>query len=107
MLEININRMSEKAILTYDLQGVIITIVAQARKEVENGKCQQIKRKIVECGLSMGELAYKIGIDRATLYRKINSDGQKITIKDADLIAKELKLTCNEVNDIFFSQFVA
>lgn len=67
----------------------------------------KLKGKIVECGLNTSELANLIGIDRATLYRKFNADGESITIKEADLISKELKLSRDEVNAIFFSQFVA
>lgn len=67
----------------------------------------KLKGKIVECGLNVTELASKIGIDKATLYRKINSDGKNFTIEEADLISKELNLTFEEVNAIFFSQFVA
>lgn len=67
----------------------------------------KLKGKIVECGLNISELASKIGIDRATLYRKINSDGKNFTIEEADLISRELNLTYNEVNAIFFSQYVA
>ena len=48
----------------------------------------KLKGKIVECGLNIAELAALIGIDKATLYRKINADGQSITIKEADRIAK-------------------
>lgn len=67
----------------------------------------KLKGKIVECGLSISELSSLIGVDRATFYRKINSEGRNFTIGEADLIAKELKLNCDEVNSIFFSQFVA
>lgn len=67
----------------------------------------KLKGKIVECGLNISELANLIGIDKATLYRKIGDEGQKITIREADLISKELRLSREEVNDIFFSQFVA
>ena len=67
----------------------------------------KLKGKIVECGLNIAELAALIGIDKATLYRKINADGPSITIKEADRIAKELRLSHDEVNAIFFSQFVA
>ena len=67
----------------------------------------KLKGKIVECGLNVTELASKIGIDKATLYRKINSDGEKLTIRDANLIAKELNLSRDEINEIFFSQNVA
>lgn len=67
----------------------------------------KLRGKIVECGLNISELAELIGIDKATLYRKINANGQTLTIKEADIISKELKLSKEEVNDIFFSQYVA
>lgn len=67
----------------------------------------KLKGKIVECGLNISELADLIGIDKATLYRKIGDEGQKITIREADLISKELRLSREEVNDIFFSQCIA
>lgn len=67
----------------------------------------KLKGKIVECNMSVTELASKLDIDKATMYRKLNMNGETITIKEADLIAKELDLTLNEVNAIFFSQYVA
>lgn len=67
----------------------------------------KLKGKIIECGLNVTELSSRIGIDRTTLYRKFNSDGKNFTIEEADLISKELKLSCEEVNAIFFSQYVA
>lgn len=67
----------------------------------------KLRGKIVECGLNTSELANLIGIDRTTLYRKFNADGETLTIREADLISKELNLSRDEVNDIFFSQFVA
>ena len=67
----------------------------------------KLKGKIVECGLSISELSTLIGVDKATFYRKINSEGKNFTIGEVDLIEKELKLNCDEVNSIFFSQFVA
>lgn len=88
----------------------IVNIVADMRKNGKEKKVvntNKLKGKIVECGMNISELAELIGIDKATLYRKINANGQTITIKEADLISKELKLSKEEVNDIFFSQFVA
>lgn len=67
----------------------------------------KLKGKIVEKGINVGVLAERIGIDRATLYRKINAEGKTITLHEADLIAKELELTCEEVNAIFFAPTVA
>lgn len=67
----------------------------------------KLKGKIVENGLSIPELADKIGLDKSTLYRKLNSNGETFTIKEANLIFIELKLTKNEAVDIFFNQKVA
>lgn len=67
----------------------------------------KLKGKIVEHGMSISEFALKIGVDRATLYRRLGSDGRDFTIEEADLIVKELELSCSEASAIFFSQFVA
>lgn len=67
----------------------------------------KLKGKIVECNMNVEILASKIGLDKSTLYRKLNSNGENFTIKEADLISKALDLTYSEVNAIFFSQFVA
>lgn len=61
----------------------------------------KLKGKIVECGLNVSELAAIIGIDRTTFYRKMSAEGRNFTIKEVDSIAKELHLTCDEVNSIF------
>lgn len=67
----------------------------------------KLKGKIVERGMNVETLANIVGMDRATLYRKINANGESFTIKEADSISKALNLTYEEVNSIFFSQYVA
>lgn len=67
----------------------------------------KLKGKVVENGMNITELADKVNIDKATMYRKLNVNGESFTIKEADLIAKVLKLTLEEINSIFFSQYVA
>lgn len=67
----------------------------------------KLRGKIVECGLNVEKLAELIGIDKSTFYRKLMNDGETFTIGEADAIARELGLTGEEVNAIFFSQFVA
>lgn len=67
----------------------------------------KLRGRIVEAGLSITELADRIGIDKATFYRKISSGGETFLIKEADAISRELNLTGDEVNAIFFAQFVA
>lgn len=67
----------------------------------------KLKGKIVECGLNVETLAGQIGIDKSTFYRKLTNDGETFTIGEADSIAMALNLTGDEVNAIFFSQYVA
>ena len=67
----------------------------------------KLKGKMVENEFTIEKLAKKIGIDRATFYRRLNSNGESFTIKEANLISVELGLTGEEVNAIFFKQTVA
>lgn len=67
----------------------------------------KLKGKIVEKGFTVSELADKIDLNKATLYRKINDNGENFTIKETEKIAIILNLTAKEINDIFFAQGVA
>lgn len=68
---------------------------------------QKLRGKMMECGITVEELADIMGMDRATLYRRLERKGENFTIKEADIIAKALNLDVEEANAIFFSQFVA
>ena len=46
----------------------------------------KLKGKIVENGLNVSQLASYIGIDRTTLYRKLTSNGDTLTISEAEKI---------------------
>lgn len=65
----------------------------------------KLRGKIVERGLNVGELAERIGMDRATLYRKMKD--QSFSVREARLLSKELDLTSDEVMAIFFTNYVA
>lgn len=67
----------------------------------------KLRGKIIEMGLSVKELADNLDMDRSTLYRKMNSEGDTMTISDAVNISRILKLNLDEVNAIFFSDLVA
>lgn len=67
----------------------------------------KLRGKIIENGLSVKDLADKLEMDRSTLYRKMNSEGDTMTISDAERISKILNLSLEEVNSIFFRDFVA
>lgn len=66
----------------------------------------KLKGKIVECGLTIEILAERIGVNKATIYRKL-ANPENFSIREAGLIAKELNLTADEINAIFFSWTVA
>lgn len=67
----------------------------------------KLKGKIVEKGMSVGQLAYKMGIDRATFYRRMSQNGDTFTIKETNQICKLLDLTKDEAIAIFFNDYVA
>jgi len=67
----------------------------------------KLKGKMIEKGTTVSDLAKTIGIDKSTLYRKLRNNGEEISIKEASSIIKSLNLTIEEVNSIFFTQFVA
>lgn len=74
---------------------------------MENVNVNRLKGKIVERGMSVAALAEKIGIDRATLYRKLENDGAGLLVRDANNIASVLGLTYDEAMSIFFARYVA
>jgi len=66
----------------------------------------KLRGRIVEHRTSVSELARQIGIDPATLYRKMNNS-ESFTIKEADAIVQALSLSKDDAVAIFFNQFVA
>ena len=72
-----------------------------------NVNVNKLKGKIVENGMTVTALAEKIGVDRATLYRKLSNNGETMLVKDANAIVSALNLTAEDALAIFFSQVVA
>lgn len=58
--------------------------------------------KILEAGFSVEEFAKELGINRATLYRKL-ADIEKFTIREVRKIKEILQLTNEEAILIFLS----
>jgi DNA-binding phage protein len=67
----------------------------------------KLRGKIVENELNVSKLATSLGIDRSTLYRKLNEEGDKLTIKEANQIVDILHLSKEEAMSIFFKHLVA
>ena len=66
----------------------------------------KLKGTMVSKNINAEELAKRIGMDRATFYRRL-AKSDDFTIKEVDCIVKELGLTMEETNSIFFAGFVA
>ncbi len=62
----------------------------------------KLKSKIVELGMNVETLAERIGMERSTLYRKLNNF-EKITIGEAVRMKDALDMTDAEASDIFLS----
>ena len=62
----------------------------------------KLKGKIVEKGMNIETLAVIIGIDKSTLYRKLN-ESEKITIGDASKMKDALEMSDKEAYEIFLS----
>lgn len=65
----------------------------------------KLRGKMVENGIKVSELATVLNMNTATLYRKLESGN--FTVKEAQDIAKTLKLNIDDVNNIFFAETVA
>lgn len=66
-----------------------------------------LKGKIIEHGFTISTLSKKIGVSTSTLYRKLKHCANDFSVKEANIIAKELSLTENEIMFIFFNNNVA
>ena len=67
----------------------------------------KIHGKLKELVLTVEDVAKRMGIDRSTLYRKLNNNGAGLTVKDAQMLVEILQLTQQEAVDIFFAREVA
>ena len=63
----------------------------------------KLKGRIVEKGTTIPELSQAIGMDKATLYRRLANDGNDFTLSEIIGIKTALDLDISEVESIFFS----
>ncbi len=66
---------------------------------------RKLKAKIVESGKTITEISQVLGINPSTFYRKLKQNS--FEIGEADVIVRELELSIDDANAIFFSQIVA
>ena len=68
---------------------------------------RKLRGRMAEHGINVEELAKAANIDKSTLWRRMKGDGKDFTIEEASAISKELKLSGDDVNAIFFDQTIA
>jgi predicted transcriptional regulator len=66
---------------------------------------KKLKGKMLECEMTIAELATAININKATLYKRISNKGQGFRIMEINSIITVLGLTQDEANSIFFPQW--
>ncbi len=67
---------------------------------------RKLKAKLIELGLTQGDLADKLGISTCTVNQKINNV-RPLKLSEANKIAKILKIKDWEFKDYFFAEPVA
>lgn len=67
---------------------------------------RKLKGKIVEQGHTMTSLAAALGVNRATLYRKLRSP-ESLTVGEVRKLSEVLCLTAGEMTAIFYTSDVA
>lgn len=77
-------------------------ITSPTQRGVYKMNVNKLKGRIIEKGMNVEGLAESIGIDRSSLYRKLN-DAEKFTIGEAIRIKDTLDLTGEDAVDIFFN----
>jgi len=69
---------------------------------------RRLRGRMVEREVTMEQLAKHLGIDRATLYRKFKDEsGHRLSVREAQEIARLLGLSTNDITGIFFEGDVA
>lgn len=77
------------------------------RGEIKMVNVNKLRGKIVERGKTVEEMASALNVVPSTIYRKLQTNGDAFTIKEADAIVRFLDLDAVEATSIFFSQYVA
>lgn len=65
-----------------------------------------LRGKMAERNMNVADVAVRIGLDKATLYRRL-SDGESFTVGEVQRIKTALNLSLEEAVSIFFTSAVA
>lgn len=76
--------------------------ITQQAERGDNMNVNKLRGKIVEKGMSIEMAAMLIGVNKSSLYRKLNN-GEKITIGEARKLKDILELNDREALEIFLT----
>ena len=82
----------------------ILYVRNATRKEVDAMDVKAFVKALQERNISKTELASAIGINRATMYRKMAENGDKFTVKEVNEIRRILDLSQEQASSIFFAE---
>lgn len=68
---------------------------------------ERLKKNIEQAGISLEELAQKIGMNRSTMYRKLKCGGIKFTAEEILKMVEAIHISKEEAAAIFFAETVA
>lgn len=66
---------------------------------------KKLREKITERGLTLSEFSQYLGINPATLYRKLGNEGETFTVGQMHKSAEILSLSKSECVDIFLPSY--
>ena len=58
-------------------------------------------------GVKIADICEKLGINESTFYRRLNRGGIKFTVHEVAVMSSVMKLSAQEMQDIFFEQELA
>lgn len=83
---------------------MILSTYGNARKGVMTTfNKNKFLAKVIERGYTVADIALKLGINRSTLYRKINMETD-FTRNEISTLKECLNINLDEMNEIFFAQ---
>ncbi len=68
---------------------------------------KEFKKVLKQNNSSINKIADELSVNRSTIYRKLQNNGESFTIKEINLIVHKLNLTQEDIINIFFAINVA
>ncbi len=88
-----------------------MVLYSNCRRICESGakmiNLKEFKKVLKQNNSSINKIADELSVNRSTIYRKLQNNGESFTIKEINLIVHKLNLTQEDIINIFFAINVA